>query len=763
MNHIYWLSQLKSSEKYLVGEKVLILSQLLQSGYPILPGYIIGTPVLKEFLQTLDSSQSLIGNLSDSSLYVDVDNYQALQSFAQKSRQIITETEFPLGWQEAIFNSAQKLNSPTLILRPSLVIPSDLKQRHIGLWNSHLCLSQPEAISWGIKQVWGELFSAKSIFYWQKLGISLDELDLAILIQPFKGAIASGTVEIEPQSIHIRATWGLGHSWLRGEVEPDSYHIDRTTSTIKSQQLGNKVIAYNLLAEDEKIAQQQQILITELVSEQKQEQYALDDAGVKTLVKLVEQVVAKDNKIEYLEWILSSENYDLNEPQFFLTQSNYYPSALTNYISSLSGWEQNSPPAYLKGLGVAPGKVTAPVFLLTNLTEEFSEIPFGSILVTKKIMPIHIPLLHRVAGVITQEGGVASHGAIVARELSIPAIAGVKEVTHLLQSGEYILLDGDSGEIYRVREADMKQEQERQPQTPIANLPASFPDYPIATQLMVNLSQPNSIALADNLPVDGVGLIRSELMLADLIFSQPKETWFDRAEQSKFQETLTNILRQIAKAFFPRPIFYRSLDWQSVDSLLGSRGTYRYQQDSTLFTLELAALAQIMEEGYANFNLILPFVRSVREFRFCHRLVESAGLTEYPDFQLWIMAEVPSVIFLLSEYVRAGVQGLAIGTNDLTQLLLGVDREQEHFNRQGFNANHPAMLKALEQLLSCAKAEGIPCSICGQAPVQYPTLIDKLIQWEITSISVETQAVMQTYRAIARAEQRLLLSKMRKD
>ena len=109
MNHIYWLSQLKSSEKYLVGEKVLILSQLLQSGYPVLPGYIIGTPVLKEFLQTLDSSQSLIGNLSDSSLYVDVENYQALQSFAQKSRQVITETEFPLEWQEAIFNAAQKI------------------------------------------------------------------------------------------------------------------------------------------------------------------------------------------------------------------------------------------------------------------------------------------------------------------------------------------------------------------------------------------------------------------------------------------------------------------------------------------------------------------------------------------------------------------------------------------------------------------------------------------------------------------------------
>ena len=761
MNHLYWLSQLKSSKQSLVGEKVLILSRLLQHGYPVLPGYVIGTPVLKEFLQTLDDSQSLIGNLSDSSLYVDVDNYQALQSFAQKSCQIIIETKFPLEWQEAIFNSAQKLNSPTLILRPSLVLPYSLRQRHMGLWNSQVCLCQPEAIAWGIKQVWAELFSAKSILYWQKLGISLEKLNLAILIQPLQAAIASGTVEIEAESIQIRATWGLGYSWLRGEVQPDSYEIDRKTAKIKSQHLGNKVIAYHLLAEAEETSQNQNLLQTEMVSEPKQEQYALEDTAVQKLVQLVEEVVTEDKQIKYLEWILPSDNYhSLTEPQFFITQLNYHPSSVTSSISALSGSQQSYTQPYLKGLGVAPGSVTAPVFLLTNSTGELPDIPLGSILVTKKIMPTHISLLQRVRGIITQEGGIASHGAIVARELNIPAIVGVKEAIHLLQSGEHILLDGNTGEIYQVLEADMNKEDERQQKIPVANLSESFPNYPIATQLMVNLSQPSSIALAAELPVDGVGMIRSELMLADLIFPQSPEKWLDNAARSKLQEKLTDLLRQVVKVFSPRPVFYRSLDWQSADSLLGIRGTYRHRQDSTLFTLELAALGQIMEEGYDNLNLILPFVRSVEEFQYCHRLVETVGLTEYPHFQLWIMAEVPSVIFLLAEYVRAGVRGIAIGTNDLTQLLLGVDREQNHFVRKGLNANHPAMLKAIEQLISCAKAEGIPCSICGQAPIQYPTLIDKLIQWGITNISVEPQAVSQTYRAIARAEHRLLLSEV---
>ena len=778
MNHLYLLSQLKSSEKSLVGEKVLNLSHLLQYGYPVLPGYVIGTPVLKEFLHTLDDSQSLIGNLSDSSLHVDVDNYQALQSFTQKSRQVMIETEFPLHWQDAIFESVQKLNSSTLILRPSLVIPYYLRQRHMGLWNSHVCLCQPEAISLGLKRVWGDLFAAKSIFYWQKLGVNVDQLNLAVLIQPLQDAIASGVVEINSNSLQIQATWGLGHSLVRGEVQPDIYEIDRKTTRITSKQLGNKVIAYRLWAEVNNTKPTLNCLQAEMIGEQEQEQYTLEDDAIKKLIQLVEEVVRENKQIRYIEWTTTSDKYNLKnnnysvaESQFYLTQLNYYPSSVTSSISINSSSSKSNQP-YLTGLAAAPGLVTAPVFLVdhlngarTNLTaipNDVPEIPQGSILVTQKIMPKHISLLRRAAGVITQEGGIASHGAIVARELNIPAVVGVKEVKQLLKSGELIALNGNSGEIYRVSGADMKQEQEAQQQTTVVNLAKESFNYPLATQLMVNLSQPSSIAFAANLPVDGVGLIRSELMLADLLFSQPPETWLDSSEQSKLQESLINLLRQIARSFSPRPIFYRSLDWQSSDCLSGSRGTYYYEQDSTLFNLELAALAKVMEEGYDNFKLILPFVRSVEEFRFCHRLVESFGLTRYPNFHIWIMAEVPSIMFLLPEYVRAGVQGIAVGTNDLTQLLLGVDREQDHFARKGLNASHPAILKAIAMMIDNAHTEGIPCSICGQAPVQYPNLINQLIQWGITSISVEPRAVELTYRAIARAEQRLLLSKVRK-
>lgn len=181
-----------------------------------------------------------------------------------------------------------------------------------------------------------------------------------------------------------------------------------------------------------------------------------------------------------------------------------------------------------------------------------------------------------------------------------------------------------------------------------------------------------------------------------------------------------------------------------------------------MFELELSALAQAQQAGYQNLRLILPFVRSIEEFSFCRRKVEQAGLNRFPEFQLWIMAEVPSVLFLLPEYIKAGVQGIAIGTNDLTQLLLGVDREQGKFT-EVWNQKNPAVMGAIRQLIETARKYKIPCSICGQAPILYPEIIEQLVQWGITSISVEPEAVQRTYAAIARAEKRIILEAARKQ
>jgi pyruvate,water dikinase len=278
------------------------------------------------------------------------------------------------------------------------------------------------------------------------------------------------------------------------------------------------------------------------------------------------------------------------------------------------------------------------------------------------------------------------------------------------------------------------------------------------------------------LPLDGVGLLRSELMMIDALENLHPNEWLRQGLKHELVARLAQLILQFAAAFAPRPVYYRSLDWRShefqlitgdtsllepeVNPALGLRGTRRYLIDPTSFDLELAALGQVYACGYTNVHLLLPFVRSVEEFAFCRRRVELTALIDNPHFQLWIMAEVPSVLFLLPDYVKAGVQGISIGTNDLTQLLLAADRDQRQLGST-LDARHPAVMRAIKHLIQTARQQGIPCSICGQAPAQFPELIDSFVQWGVTSISVDLNDVQRTYSAIARAEQRLLLDAAR--
>lgn len=783
MKHLDWLSQISPSEQSLVGEKVFLLSQLIRQGYPILPGYAIGAPILKEFLENIQDTQSLIANLPSSSLHLNVDDYLILQSVAQKSRQIILETPFPTQWQEDIVAAATQLNVETLIVRPSLIIPpsqsvtSGLKR---SLYASvapkaHCCWCQPEALTKTIKKVWAELFGAKSLFYWQKLGVEIEKINLAVLVQPLRDATVSGIIEIRPDRLFISANFGLGHSILRGEIQPDFYEIERSSSTIINRQLGSKAIAYRIQKLHLDREDGEDCLEVYLTSEEEQQQFALDDEVLDSLIQLTEDLVQKKTQIDYLEWTLPQNSV---EPLYF-TQVNY-SSFLSRKINNqhLQDVQDEISPS-LTGIAAASGSITASVQIVMD-SSIVPTIKPGSIVVLKQLAPHQISLLKQAGGIITEQGGLTSHGAILARELGIPAIVGLTYATDILQTGDRILLNGDTGKIERLSAEEKFMVSNRQQQeigsdfSQKHNLKYSpnygdrflLERYPIATQLMVNLSQADLIDGAIDLPVDGVGLIRAELMLADAI---TEETLLDRSLFSDLLNQIVNRLGKFVSAFSPRPVFYRSLDYcfwlkqTEVNPVVSSkRGTYNYLSDATLFKLELSAIAQLYQQGQTNCHLILPFVRSVAEVRYCRRLLEEVGLTEQPNFQLWMMAEIPSVMFLIEEYVQAGIQGITIGTNDLTQLFLGIDREQP-FATAGLSANHPVIFKAIAHLVKAARQAGIPCSICGQAPVLYPQLVDQLIRLGITTISVEAEAVNATYNAIARAEHRLCLEVARQS
>jgi pyruvate,water dikinase len=737
---LYWLEQIQASERIIVGEKAFLLSRLIQKGYPIFSGFVISTSTFGSFLEKLEDFKSLLADFPQSSLYLDIYNPKALQLVAQNSRHAIRQTLLPLDWQNSIVDAAAQLNTTALIFRASLSLPSTTSKHSSGLLSSHVCWNQPEFIELTLKKAWSELFTAKSLFYWQRLGIPLEKVNLAILVQPLKDVIVTGKVLIQPHSWQIQATWGNGYSLLKGEVSPDIYELDSLTGQIINKQLGSKYCAYQLKTKYDE--NEPNCLELKILSLEKQENYCLDEALVAQLFKLTQNLLLEYQLLTSIEWCLIANP----SAQFYMLQCQTDPSfSIFPHVNSIA----NS--TVIQGLGASSGIVTAPIQIILQLPSPTEQKITGSILITTEITSAWIPLLKQASGIILEQGSMTSHGAIIARELGIPAVVGIPKITQLFTSGETVLLDGNTGKIYRINDEKPLNMSHFNLLTP----ELESTNYPIATQLMVNISQPSSIEKTISLPVDGIGLLRAEWILSELLLKYPLERDLESSLQKQFLEDLIALVYPFVQAFHPKPVFYRSFDGLEK-SILGKRGTYNYLQNSVLFDLELQAIQQLQKQGYYNIKLILPFVRSVEEFQFCQHRIIQAGLTQFPLFQIWIMAEVPSVLFLLPEYVKAGVQGIAIGSNDLTQLLLGIDREDAQLSQQ-YNAYHPAMRMALKQLIQQAKTLGIPCSICGQASVQYPELIESLVEWGITTISVEPESVSTVYQAIARTEYRLYL------
>jgi pyruvate, water dikinase len=667
-----------------------------------------------------------------------------------------------------------------------------------------------------VLQTWAELFRARSLLYWQRSQIELRALNLAVLLQPLYPAITSGTLTYTQTHCEIQATWGLSLSIKLGQAIPDSYHIQPDTGEAIAQILGQKHLGYTLafdptetstVSPETSLLSPYSCLQAYFVSEAEQQEFALKSPYLEQLVAIARELGDFFNRHFILEWSLAQATPESPE-QIYITGidvGNPFPSP-GDPSSPVSPVASRNPPPAVKtegeasphiilGTGAAKGLAVGFAYSITSATSVLDGIPPGQILIAQEIAPHWLHIVRQAAAIVTESGGMTSHAAILAREFGIPAVVGAPGVTQTIVTATELCVNGDTGEIFVINPEPVPPSLQRSPQpvTPPVVLPAMVtPDpvhpptpplslpSPIATDLFVNLSHPSSLdRIADSF-LNGVGLLRSEMMALEIFQSEDPYQWCDRHKNQEFIHRISDPLKRVAEFFFPRPVFYRSLDLRGYDfpgvrlagpaalkpnpsaQTLGVHGAFSYLINPALFDLELEALAKLQQEGFTNLRLIIPFVRTVEEFIFCRDRVQQAGLDRVRDFQLWIMAEVPSALFLISDYVQAGVQGISIGTNDLTQLLLAADRENQQMSTV-FDPRHPAVMGAIHQLIQHAKAAGIPCAICGGAPTHYPDTIDTLVRWGIDGISVEPEAIARTHQAIVRAEHRLLLELARRD
>jgi len=798
---LHWLGQIPFADRAAVGEGAFYLSRLGEKGYPILPGFVVPARAFRGFLETIDWLEPLFTDFSTSSLHLDINNPRQLQAIAQQIRQVFQATELAADWLEALEGALQELRDQTtgeisaLVLRPSIGLahasdsfPSLQAQ---SLIEPRLCASHVSAVATMLKALWASAFRAQTLLYWQRSGIELQNIQLAVMVQPVQPAIASGFLEMSNQQLALQACWG--HEWalLRGEVSPDCYWVEPGQGTTLYQP-GWKPLAYGLETE---IPQASPALEQWLPEPSPMMPYVLDAAYQTRMVlrdEVLEQIVQLGLRLHVAfgntfrwTWVLGRAG---REPRLCLSQVDAAiapPEPVAGQARSLAialpspnaaepKIKPASTPPVLQGIAAAPGQAIAPVHVITEAELLPSSAPAGTIWVAASIHPDWLPALRHAAGIIAEQGGRASHGAILARELGIPAVVGAAGALAAVRSGEVLLLDGDRGLVFRSPTPETSTDRLAQvtfpngQRRPVADSGAPYPKPlpPTATQIWAAVSQVSSLERLRDQPVDGIGLLRSELMLVDLMAGRSLADWLQ--DPADVVARLAERIERFAAAIAPRPLFYRSLDLRahefpqflgegtSANPVLGQRGAYRYQVHPQLFELELAALGAVLARGLDNLRLLIPFVRSVEEFRFCRQRVEAAGLRRQGTFQLWIMAEVPSVLLLMADYVEAGVQGFSIGTNDLTQLLLGADRDDAAL-AQAYTAQHPAVRRAIAQILQTARQHRVPCAVCGQAVTDFPDLIAEWVQAGATALVVEPEAIAATQRALYQAEQQILL------
>ena len=535
MDNLYWLEHIQPSDRTLVGDKAFQLSRVVQRGYPVLPGFVVSVQALFEFIQSLNGNESLVADLPHSSLHLDVDNPRQLQRVAQRLRQEIITAPLPSEWVATISAAVERWETPALIFRPSLVLPTATYRslKTTGLLEAQVCTCDQEAMALALKQTWSQLFRARSLLYWQRAGIGLQQINLAVLVQPIANAIASGYLTYNQTELEIQASWGLGMAIARGEVLPDSYFVQPKTGAVRLQQLGNKTLAYNLVNSPLQadftpcptplLSQtSESCLQTYLLELAQQQQYALKEKHLQQLIQLAQQLRSELGSAFTLQWTLPQAE-DSETTQVYLTQVTTLLSPSPPLPLAPSPHLPLAPSAHsIRGLPAAVGRVMAPAHVITNSSQKPETLLPGVILVAPAIAPDWLPLLQQAAGVVTEQGGLTSHSAILARELGIPAVVSAANATQLIQTGDSVLVDGDRGEIYRVSEGErfhsavgdgeigrwgennanppsppqhqLSQRGEPPHETRSPLTPSSMTSHvPIATQLPVNLSQTNLI------------------------------------------------------------------------------------------------------------------------------------------------------------------------------------------------------------------------------------------------------------------------------
>jgi pyruvate,water dikinase len=742
------------------GGKGANLGEMTAAGLPVPPGFVVGAASYALFAD----SGGLRDRIEEQLSAVDVDDTAALERATLAVREMIENEPVPDEIVEEINAAYDKLSGddkdPPVAVRSSATAEDTEAASFAGMNETFLNVRGGDEVVDAVRRCWSSLFGARTVFYRAKRGFGQADMDIAVVVQRQILSTRAGVMfTIDPASgnedhLVIEGSLGLGESVVSGQVSPDRYLVEKTTMHIVKREVKRKELVIEPLPGGG--------THTRELTPEESTQPVLSDEEVMMVAELGVRDENHYTTPQDTEWAFDEDG------KAWMLQSRPVTAAGGDTTAAVTVPEGE---AIVRGLGAAPGVGHGEVKIISELSRG-NDLKEGDVLVTHMTAPDWVPLMRRSAAIITDSGGMTCHAAIVSRELGIPCVVGAADATSKLRDGELVTVDATQGAVYE-GDVAVAADQEQGAGGPG---PGGGRAPVTATQLLVNLSEPSQIERASKLEVDGVGLLRAELMVIEALDGRHPRQLLKEGKGNEFVERMGGALTKFAEAFAPRPITYRTIDFRSnefgglqggeafepdeANPMIGYRGALRYMREPDLFELELSAIKHVWDAGHTNFHVMLPFVRTPRELMACRDMMAEAGLLNRPGFELWVMAEVPSVYFHLERYARLGVKGISIGSNDLTQLMLGADRDSEVL-AELFDERDPAVADYLRMLIPRARELGLATSICGQAPSVHREYAQLLVEAGIDAISVNIDTVDRARALIGAAEQRLLLTAAR--
>ena len=750
----------------IVGGKGANLGELTNAGFPVPEAFVLTTAAYDYFVQ----SSNLMDKVAKELAGIDRNSDDSLAAASDKIRALFEECDIPQDLKKDIVSKYRILipkGKVGFVAVRSSATAEDLPDASFaGQQETYLNVRDEEDLFDKIRKCWSSLFTARAIAYREKQGFAHEDVKLAVVVQRMVNSEFSGIMfTVDPNSgakqIVIEAGYGLGEAIVGGEVTPDTYVVDKQKMEILKRRISTQTWKY--------VRGEKGGVVKEDIPKDRVKSQKIPDDRIQEIAEIGRQIEIHYEKPMDMEWCVEND-------KAYIVQARPITATGNSATNESVGTAANSEDIVTAGLGASPGLATGKV-VIYDTSMSLDAVKEGDVLVTQMTMPDMVPAMSRAAAIVTDEGGMTCHAAIISRELGTPCVVGTGNATEILKDGMDVTVDGTTGTVYKgILKKASPDDGSSQAATPVA----ATEYVPITgTKVMVNMSMPAKAEEIAKLQCDGVGLMRSEFLFTNYIGEHPCAV----IEEGRAEELIDKLAEGIAKvcrAFYPRPITLRTSDFKTNEyrdmkggadyepnednPMIGWRGCSRYVSDSyrEAFMCELKAIKKVRDEmGLKNLNMMLPFVRTIEEVEDITEMMKSVGLRRGKDFKLYFMAEIPVNIFMADKFCEY-CDWFSIGSNDLTQLVMGSDRDSDILGHMGyFDERNEGVKRAIAQLIKVAHEHGKHVSICGQGPSVYPEFTEFLVEQGIDCISLNPDTFAKTKRIIASAEQRVILRDLR--